>query len=280
MVHVSMVGFDEGSEKVKVLDGKKTSSINSNLTAHADTTEAILLMENERLCFMGPSPKAPFDVPEVTALPLILDSANAHKLANSDVVRPVESAVDLVQKNRREWTLDFDSLPFESAVRYEKPFAYVKEFVRPTRSKNTRQTNAEWWQYERPRVDMRKAMKGLNRFIVTPGVSKHRIYVWRTPEALCNQGTLVFARDDDYFFGVLHSHCHEIWALAQGTQLREKESGFRYTPTTCFETFPFPLSDDLQRPTPPPVKPSSKSKKPEPDRSYAENLAAKNYFPG
>jgi hypothetical protein len=28
--------------------------------------------------------------------------------------------------------------------------------------------------------------------------------------------------------------------LAQGTQLREKESGFRYTPTTCFETFPFP----------------------------------------
>ena len=25
-----------------------------------------------------------------------------------------------------------------------------------------------------------------------------------------------------------------------GTQLREVESGFRYTPTTCFETFPFP----------------------------------------
>jgi hypothetical protein len=33
--------------------------------------------------------------------------------------------------------------------------------------------------------------------------------------------------------------------LTQGTQLREKESGFRYTPTTCFETFPFPFSDDL-----------------------------------
>jgi hypothetical protein len=30
------------------------------------------------------------------------------------------------------------------------------------------------------------------------------------------------------------------WALAMGTQLREKESGFRYTPTSCFETFPFP----------------------------------------
>jgi len=52
------------------------------------------------------------------------------------------------------------------------------------------------------------------------------------------------SRDDDYFFGVLHSRLHELWALAQGTQLREKASGFRYTPTTCFETFPFP------RPTP------------------------------
>jgi hypothetical protein len=53
--------------------------------------------------------------------------------------------------------------------------------------------------------------------------------------------------DDDYTFGVLHSRFHEVWALAQGTQLREKESGFRYTPTTCFETFPFPEPTEAQR---------------------------------
>lgn len=50
----------------------------------------------------------------------------------------------------------------------------------------------------------------------------------------------MFARSDDYFFGVLHSSIHELWARRQGTQLREAESGFRYTPTTCFETFPLP----------------------------------------
>jgi hypothetical protein len=32
-----------------------------------------------------------------------------------------------------------------------------------------------------------------------------------------------------------------------GTQLREVESGFRYTSTTCFETFPFPRPADAQR---------------------------------
>ena len=49
--------------------------------------------------------------------------------------------------------------------------------------------------------------------------------------------------------GILHSRVHEAWALAQGTQLREKESGFRYTPTTCFETFPFPVPTPAQEAT-------------------------------
>jgi len=51
---------------------------------------------------------------------------------------------------------------------------------------------------------------------------------------------IAFARSDDYFFGALHACVHELWARRMGTQLREAESGFRYTPTTCFETFPLP----------------------------------------
>jgi len=51
---------------------------------------------------------------------------------------------------------------------------------------------------------------------------------------------LVFARDDDYFLGMVQSRAHELWARGTGTQLREAESGFRYTPTSTFETFPFP----------------------------------------
>jgi hypothetical protein len=48
---------------------------------------------------------------------------------------------------------------------------------------------------------------------------------------------IVFARDDDYFFGVLHSRPHELWALRMGTSLEDRP---RYTPTTTFETFPLP----------------------------------------
>jgi len=71
-------------------------------------------------------------------------------------------------------------------------------------------------------------------------VSKHRIFAWSSAEILPDHALIVFAREDDYFFGVMHSRVHELWARGMGTQLREVESGFRYTPTTTFETFPLP----------------------------------------
>ncbi|MDY7011378.1 MAG: hypothetical protein SVV80_11605 [Planctomycetota bacterium] len=75
---------------------------------------------------------------------------------------------------------------------------------------------------------------------MTPTVAKHRLFAWMEPGWLPDHQLIAFARGDDYFFGVMQSHIHEVWSDAQGTQLREKESGRRYTPTTCFETFPFP----------------------------------------
>jgi type II restriction/modification system DNA methylase subunit YeeA len=77
-------------------------------------------------------------------------------------------------------------------------------------------------------------------YIVTPRVAKHRLFVWAGIRSLPDSATIAIARDDDYFFGVLHSRAHELWARAKGTQLREAASGSRYTPTTTFETYPFP----------------------------------------
>ncbi|MGO9923943.1 MAG: hypothetical protein ACLQIB_55755, partial [Isosphaeraceae bacterium] len=104
-----------------------------------------------------------------------------------------------------------------------------------------------WWLFARPCPDMRQGVSGLSRFLVTPRVSKHRVFDWLTLEVLCDSALVVFGRSDDYFFGVLHSHAHEVWARRLGTQVRERESGFRYTPSTCFETFPFPIPNESQK---------------------------------
>ncbi len=77
-------------------------------------------------------------------------------------------------------------------------------------------------------------------------MAKHRVFVWLTPTTVVTDAVVAIARDDDYFFGVLQSRLHELWARGTGTQLREAESGFRYTPTSTFETFPFPWPPDME----------------------------------
>ena len=78
-------------------------------------------------------------------------------------------------------------------------------------------------------------------------VSRHRIFAWIDGDVLPDATIIVFASDDDYFFGVLQSRIHTLWAEVAGTQLRESQSGLRYTPTTCFATFPLPGPTDEQR---------------------------------
>ncbi len=250
-VHVSLVAFDGGTEESRTLDGRTVASINSNLSSAADITTAAALKENAGICFMGPSPKAPFDVDEATARRMLAATGNPNGRPNADVVRPVASAVDLCRGSRGCWTIDFALMPIEEAAQYEAPFEYVRAVVLPARQNRRDDYRGCWWQYARPRPEMRTALRGCRRFIVTPAVSKHRLFLWMDPACLCNQGTLVFARDDDYFFGILHSRIHEVWARAQGTQLREAESGCRYTPTTSFETFPLPWPPGLEPTTDP-----------------------------
>lgn len=115
------------------------------------------------------------------------------------------------------------------------------EHVKPWREERKKSWfRKEWWQLYARRPDLRAATDPLKRFIATPRVAKHRLFVWLRSPTVPDCQLIVFAREDDYFFGVLHSIVHERWALRLGTQLRERTSGFRYTPTTCFETFPFP----------------------------------------
>ena len=86
---------------------------------------------------------------------------------------------------------------------------------------------------------MRRALAPLPRFIGTPTLAKHRLFVWLAAPTLRDHQLVVIARADDYTFGVLHSRAHELWSLRMGTWLGVGNAP-RYTPTSTFETFPFP----------------------------------------
>ena len=179
----------------------------------------------------------------------MLSQPNPHGKPNSDVVKPWLIGRDINQNSSNRWIIDFGvDMPEDEAALYEAPFEYVRFRVKPERD-NHRDSRLRqyWWLHGRPRIDMRQALDGLPRYIATSQVSKHRLFSFVDGQILPDATLIVFARDDDYFFGVLHSNIHEIWARAMGTQLREARSGLRYIISTCFETFPFPEPDDAQR---------------------------------
>jgi type II restriction/modification system DNA methylase subunit YeeA len=86
---------------------------------------------------------------------------------------------------------------------------------------------------------MSQGLNGLPRFLATARVAKHRLFVWLEGTTLSDSQIIAFARDDDYFVGVLHSRAHDLWARRMGTWMGVGND-LRYTPTTCFETFPLP----------------------------------------
>ena len=247
-VHTSIICFDDGNEKERDLDGQAVSKINADLTAGADVTQARVLAENASISFMGDIKVGPFEITKEVADEM-LRQPNPHGKPNSDVVKRWMIGRDINQHSRNMWIIDFGTEMLEGdAALYEAPFEYVVANVKPIRILNRMRRRAErWWLHGSAAPQMRQALAGLQRYIGTSMVSRHRMFRWIDGEVLPDATIIVFARDDDYFFGVLQSRLHTLWAAAMGTQLREAQSGMRYTPTTCFETFPFPLPTDAQR---------------------------------
>ena len=243
-VHTSIVGFDDGSESSRELDGDTVASINANLTEGVDLTTAVRLNENLGIAFMGDTKGGPFDIPGPLAQKM-LESPNPHGKSNAEVISRWVNGRDVINRNREMWIIDFAQMSLEQAALYEAPFEYVNVHVRPTRVASKRPLYAaNWWLHMEARPGLRESLKSSSRFIATPRVSKHRLFVWIQKETLPDSALIAIARDDDYTFGVLHSRLHEVWALHTGTQLETRP---RYTPTTCFETFPFPQPTGEQR---------------------------------
>lgn len=242
-VRVSMIGFDNGTETERRLNGKPVAQINSDLTSLVDVTKAMPLAENKDVCFLGMMKSGPFELEQETAKIMLDAPVNPNGRPNSDIVRPRLGGQDVTRRPRNTWIVDFGvDTTFEEASYYELPFEHVRTHVKPLRDTNRRASTRErWWIFGESRRNLRKAIaqRKVTRCIVTPEVSKHRVFVWMDIRIIPDHKLHVFVRQDDYFFGVLHSQIHEIWSLAQGNWLG-KGNDPSYSSSRTFETFPLP----------------------------------------
>jgi hypothetical protein len=241
-VHVSIVAFDDGTEKSRVLNGAPVPAINVDLSSGIDTASSLELSANVNVCLIGVKKAGRFDMDFLTARKLLSDAGNPNGRPNSDVVRPVVNGIAITRRDPGNWIVDFgESTAMDAASEYHAPFRMVENSVKPEREKNKRAWYRErWWLYAETRPTMRSAQRSSARCVVTPYVTKHRLFSWLDSRTVPADGLFIFARSDDYFLGALHSAVHELWTRRTGSQLREAESGFRYTPSSCFETFPLP----------------------------------------
>ena len=255
-VRVSLVCFSGAGDTYRPetrVNGEPVDEIHSDLTARRggagmDLTGAKRIPANIGVAFMGDTKGGPFDVPGDLAREWLRLPANPNGRSNSDVLKPWVNGMDLTRRPAGKWIVDFGwSMTETDAALYEAPFAHVKEHVWPMRQRNRRETyRVNWWRHVEPRQGMWRGLDDLARFIATPTVAKHRLFVWLDAGFCPDHQLIVVARDDDVTFGILHSRFHEAWSLRLGTWLG-KGNDPRYTPTTTFETFPFPvgLSPDI-----------------------------------
>ena len=249
-VRVSLICFaSKDAELSARLDESDVSQINADLSAGSlDLTSASSLKRNKGISFQGDIKRGSFDIPGDLARSWLSLPSNPNGRPNADVLKPWVNAMGLTRRPRDMWIVDFgDTMSETEAALYEAPFAYIQEHVFPMKEKSEeKEVRDFWWRHWRPRPEMWQAINGLSRYIATPTVSKHRLFVWLDLSICPDHQLIVIARDDDTTFGVLHSRFHEAWSLRLCTWVGVGNDP-RYTPTTTFETFPFPrgLSPDV-----------------------------------
>jgi hypothetical protein len=258
-VAVSIVCFAAEGDRCaesSVLDGRAVRAIRSDLRdidLPFDLRNLRSLAQNRRIAFQGvklagsradndddqDEEEKGFVIDQATAQCLLNAGGNPNGRPNSDVVRRYWSGDEALGRNRNRFVIDFGPAATEAqAQAFAAPYAHVEHFVR-----NRRQANREgraarrWWIHQRARRAMREAIAGLDRFLVTVEVAKHRSFRWAPADVLPSGSLVVFARSDDFFLGILESRFHKLWASETHNPLENRP---RYRIGHSFESFPFP----------------------------------------
>ncbi|PSV36352.1 hypothetical protein C9J44_10360 [Photobacterium sp. GB-27] len=239
-VTVSVVHACKGSLVGKTppkLDGKVVSAINSRLRPKPERKDAQRLTSNDGYSYQG------F---KIYGKGFLLDASERNALQLSDesidlCVVPYLGGGELntsPTQTSEIYVIDFATLSFYEAQKWPTLMAIVEEKVKPERDKNARKHHRDnWWQFGETRPGLRAALDPLDRCIVTPGVSTHRVFTFQPTDRIWSHNLYVFPLESYTAFSILQSRIHEEWTLLLAAGVEER-SGYR--PTDCFNNFPFP----------------------------------------
>jgi len=137
------------------------------------------------------------------------------------------------------WVINFHDWPLEKAESFPDLMQIIREKVKPERDKNNRaQRRERWWQYAERAPALYATITGMGRVLVTALVSKYVNIVFQPANIVFMHKLAIFPFNSSSALSVIQSTLHMEWAWYRSSTLGG--STINYSPSDCFETFPFP----------------------------------------
>lgn len=246
VVHVSRGGW-KGPYS---LDGSTVPRVTAYLDESESQGKPFRLVQNKDKSFQGSI---------VLGMGFVLEPEEAQALIdkdprNRDVLFPYLNGKDLNSRpdqSPSRWVINFHDWPIERAREYPDCFRIIEEKVKPERTRKKpngkfvlrKPLPQRWWIYADKRPLLYHTIEPLERVLVVARVSRTLAFTFVPQDWVYNEKTVVFGSDAAWYFAILQSSVHEPWAWHYSSTLK---TDLNYTPSDCFETFPFPqnLTDD------------------------------------
>ncbi len=242
-VEVNLIAVGNSKSPVRSnLDGQTVEFISSRLDDEPEA-EAKPLKQNEGKAFQGDIVRGSGFVLETSEA----ESLMFHDPRNADCLFPFMNGEDLnshPQQLPSRWIICFKDWDLHQAQNYPALLRIVEERVKPERdqlqNRDDRRDREHWWLFARYRIDMRPAINSLSKVLSRALTSEIHMMVFEPKEYIFSHAAGVFAFDDNYHFALLQSNLHEVWLRRNASTMR---TDVRYTPSDCFDTFPFPTTE-------------------------------------
>jgi hypothetical protein len=239
-VSVSIVHVAKGIAASRLhcrLDGRLVAAISSQLRAAIERTDPVRLSSNRGRSFVGTKVYGNGFVlsPEERDELIEVDAKNAERIF--PYIGGQELNTSPTQEHDRH-VIDFGDMSLEDAGRWPDLLRIVQQKVKPERDKNKREARKKyWWKFGERATGLYLTARHLDRCLACSNVSKHSVFAFQPTDRVFAHTLIVFTLPAYAHFGLLQSRIHERWARLQGSSMR---NDLRYTPSECFETFPFP----------------------------------------
>ena len=247
-VRVSIVVCSTENSEKSELDGRSVARITPDLKAlDVDLASRSILAPNKKKAVRGVEKGGPFEIQGERARKILSLPTNPNGQKNMAVVRRYVTVSDIVGRGKDEWIVDFYGHSMVEAGLFEAPFSEIENAILQSRAGNRDPRQLKnWWLFRRSGEQARSVLVGKHRVLTTGLVTKHRVFRWLDTAMIPDTRVILIDSQSDIMFGMLSSKFHEGWSLAT-CQYHGVGNDPVYTPSDCFETFPFPkgLTPDI-----------------------------------